>query len=57
MAAEWIGTAQHVLPAQAAEAAAPPAIEHQAPSEAAGRRNFARMLRAFGLQRHRLQAG
>ncbi len=59
MAAEWTCPAQPVLPAPAAETAAPPAIEHQAPSEAAGRRNFARMLRAFGLPRPgmRLQAG
>jgi len=41
-------------------AQAPPAAPEQAaPSEAAGRRNFARMLRAFGLPRPwpRVQAG
>jgi len=49
------GTMSETGPAQPA----PAAPEQAAPSEAAGRRNFARMLRAFGLSRPgpRVQAG
>ncbi len=51
-----VGTGQALLSWQTA---APPAQEQDDESETLGRRNFERMLRAFGLRPHsyRLQAG